>query len=211
MIDLESIEKILKENRDRPDNVYSDQQIQEMAIIINYVLNQLYQIIGARNYSIPNQQVLEGIQTQYVFGFLQAGLKDLNAIERGIKSFRLSPDSIYLPTVGKFISLCVSTDYPNVESAYNEACLNSHPTSDKKWTHLSVKEAAKRIGSHYLSTMPRRDSFKLFEYHYDIVIQQMEKGHLKQEPLKTIDNNKNITCTALVAQNYLANIKRMLS
>lgn len=210
MINIEDIVRCLKKNEESCKNEYSDELIHATAEIVNYVTRQIYEIISARQYSVPNQESLRGTQRQYTVGFLQANLKDMNLIESGLKKFRLSSDNTYFPTVGQFIALCVEGDLPDIQSAYKEACEKSHFSSDKDWSHDVIRFAAKETGSFVLSNQPRSVSFKLFEHNYEIAKQKFSKNILNTEFRKSITDNHNYTGPTPVGLSALDEIKKTL-
>lgn len=190
MIDIADVVRCLKKNEESCKNEYSDELIHATAEIVNYVTRQIYEIISARQYSVPNQDSLRGTQRQYTVGFLQADLKDMDLIENGLKRFRLSSDNTYFPTVGQFIALCVEGDLPDIETAYKEACEKSHFSSDKEWSHDVIRFAAKETGSFVLSNQPRSVSFKLFEHNYEIAKQKFSRNDLTVD-FKKFPSEKN--------------------
>jgi hypothetical protein len=210
MINIEDIVRCLKKNEESCKNEYSDELIHATAEIVNYVTRQIYEIISARQYSVPNQDSLRGTQRQYTVGFLQANLKDMDLIESGLKKFRLSSDNTYFPTVGQFIALCVEGDLPDIQSAYKEACEKSHFSSDKDWSHDVIRFAAKETGSFVLSNQPRSVSFKLFEHNYEIAKQKFSKNTLNTDFRKAITDNHNYVGPTPVGLSALDEIKKTL-
>ncbi len=181
------------------------------ALVVNILFRHLAAIFPAFKQAWPTQDDFDFAKKEWIKSFIQANITDIEQIREGVNKFRLM-QSPFVPSPGQFIAMCRSDKYPTLEYAYNEACLNSHPTGEKKWTNFAIKEAAKRMGSHYFRTMPRRESIKLFEYHYDIVLRSIDNGQLIEQPLVAIANpEKKSTCTPSVAQKALADIKKMLS
>lgn len=92
-------------------------------------------------------------------------------IQIGIKKMRKSGDFYASITPAEFLSLCkvsyCEIGAPATQSAYLEACKNSHPCeTEKKWSHKVVRYAAHKTGSHFLRTESKSVTFPVFEKEY---------------------------------------------
>lgn len=210
MISEAHVKETLKNNAQLWEKNYPKEVIYKTAKIVNYVIRQIYEIISARQYSIPDQTSLEASQRQYTLGFMQSGLRDATLIENGLKKFRLSAENVYFPTVGQFINLCMKTDLPDLELAYKEACKNSHFASDKQWTHDVIRYAARETGSFILSNQPRNVSFKAFEYNYQIATRKFLNNELETDFKKAITESPACKGKSSCAQSALNEIKKSL-
>lgn len=90
------------------------------------------------------------------------------------------------PDLADFLALCKPTPdsmgLPDENSAYEEACRNSHPSTEHRWTHEAVRHAAREVGSYELQTLNRDKSFPLFKAAYKKICEALARG----EPLPKI-------------------------
>ena len=147
--------------------------------LVNRLFGFFYSICRGfeKQYHDPKRLNME--KTQWILAFQDEGFKSKADIENGIKRTRRE-SPINTPTIGQFIDWCIPTNeamaVPSLDSAYAEACKNSHPASDKVWTHKLVAHAWKLTGSYLLSNSPRSSSFPVFQRNYEISIREWRAG-----------------------------------
>lgn len=154
------------------------------AIVINNLFACLQSIFPAFKQAWPNDALFESAKKEWIKAFSQVELNSIEKIKFGISKFRMST-SPFVPTPGQFIAMCNPTaediGLPSSQDAYREACLNSHPTAIKKWTHPAIYHAWKETGAHELSNLSQQQSKPIFERNYEITIRMILDGKTLQE------------------------------
>lgn len=169
-----------------------DEQTRE---VINNIFKRFSTIFPAFYATFKDQERLNATKRDWLQAFMIAKFHKLEQIELGIQKCLLSGRD-FLPSIGEFIAWCTLTNddmgVPPLDVAYDEACKNSHPTSDKAWTHKLVQHAWKLTGNYFLSTSPRSVSYPVFQRNYEITIRDWRAGKKIEEiqPAKAITENK---------------------
>ncbi len=196
-----------------PEEIIIDDETKK---IVNYIFKRLKGIIPAFNVSAANEEELGIIKNEWALGFIQSGVTDLSAIERGLDKLRLQ-DNTFMISIGQFIKLCKVTaeelGIPSLDDAYDEACKISHPSSDKNFRrmHKVVYHAWKQTGSHMLSNFPKANSFPVFERNYHATVQMLLDGKdLEDIPLAISHGLDKVTITKEVGLKHIASLKQML-
>lgn len=199
------------------DDIINTGNNNSMEIIIK-AINELFlefqAIFPAFKQAWPTQEIFDHAKKAWVKSFKEAGLQDLSVLQHGLKALRASK-SPFVPTPGQFIEMCKpspeSFGLPSVMDAYKEACRNSHPFADKKWTHVAVFEAAFQTGSHELKTMTMKDSYPIFARNYEIMMRRVINGEKLEKKIdKAIPEKINPPSTKEVARNALESLKQSL-
>jgi hypothetical protein len=155
------------------------------ASVVNKLFAELQSIFPAWKQAWPNEKALDAAKRTWIKGFMRAGINSLEQIRLGIDRCRES-GADFAPSVGRFVKWCQPTPemlgLPTVERAYGEACRNSHPAADGKWSHPGVYHAACETGFHALRTMGEEVSRRLFERNYTATVRMLLAG----EPLREI-------------------------
>lgn len=116
---------------------------------------------------------------QWARGFMDYGIENIEQLEFGIKRCRLE-SPINTPSLGQFLKWCTPAPeelgIPRLEYAYAEACANSHPLSEKKWTHKAVYHAWSMCNAYELANLPKKNTFPIFERNYDIIVKMIVRG-----------------------------------
>ena len=182
--------------------------------IINELFLEFQSIFPAFKQAWPSQEIFDSAKKTWIKAFIEAGMQDLSVLQYGLKALRASK-SPFVPTPGQFIEMCKpspeSFGLPSVMDAYKEACRNSHPFADKKWTHIAVFEAAFQTGSHELKTMTMKESYPIFAHNYEIMMRRVMNGEKLEKKIdKAIPEKINSPSTKEVARNALESLKQSL-
>jgi len=121
-------------------------------------------------------------KTQWIIAFSDLGITDISQCEAGVKNTRLE-SPIYTPRLKEFLEwnedYSLSSDYPEVNKSYSQACRNSHPCElEKEWYHPCVKHAWAATGAWRLRTESRNTTFPEFSKNYSQAIALDRKGML---------------------------------
>lgn len=176
------------------------------------LVNKIFEAMESTNpsnyrYCYPTQNHIESGKKQWVMGLLESDMVNADKIKAGIAKLR-SPETIYLPSIGQFIAMC-SDDMPDVYLAFQEACRNSHPASNKTWSHDAIREASRLVGSHNLVSWPQDKAMKIFARCYEQAIKSFREGslrfetHLLQEQEYRVANKET-------GQSHLERMKKIL-
>lgn len=106
----------------------------------------------------------------------------LHAAQQAIKT------SEYLPTLSKIhqylqTSLNETLGCPSAHSAYVEACRATEPKSEFNWRHPIVYWAGKATGWYLLASEPEAVTFPIFESHYQLLCERIDRGESIEIPL----------------------------
>lgn len=106
----------------------------------------------------------------------------LHAAQQAIKT------SEYLPTLANIHqylqkSLNETLGCPSAHSAYIEACRATEPKSEFKWRHPIVYWAGKATGWYLLASEPETVTFPIFESHYQLLCERIDRGENIDAPL----------------------------
>lgn len=188
---------------------------EEVERFIDWLFDDLQSILPAFKQAWPSQPDYEKSKRSWALAFTESNLKSFDQIKIGLRMLRSSTNP-FVPTAGQFIGMCKPTPnklgIPSIEQSYNEACKNSHPSVDKKWTHKAVYHAWKQTGSHLLSTYPRKNSFPVFERNYQATVQMILDGkELTEIPIAIKDGTNEKKITKSVGHDALIGLKAMLS
>lgn len=174
--------------------------------LINLAFKAMCRIFPTFYKAWPTQEEFEGAKREWYKAFMQARLNRVEQIRYGIEKYRLLPNP-FVPSPGQFIAMCKPTaedlGLPSVHLAYREACLNSHPQAEKKWSHDAIYHAAKETGFHQLSTLPQAQSFVMFERNYEIITRKLLTGEVLTAIPKAIENKEIVKITPGLAQSTL--------
>lgn len=179
--------------------------------LVNLLFKSLCRIFPAFRSAWPTQQDYEGAKREWFKAFNSAGLTNIDSIKIGLEKFRILRTP-FVPSPGQFIALCKPdrNDLPSLDDAYKESCKNSHPSSDKKWSHQVVYHAYRMTDQFVLSNFPRNQSFPIFERNYDLALGMYEDGKpLKEIPL-ALQHDSDSSINKEVGFAALQNIKEML-
>jgi len=160
---------------------------QATAAVVNKLFAELQSIFPAWKQAWPTTEALDAAKKSWIKGFMAAGINSLEQIRFGIQQCRKSGGE-FAPSVGRFIRWCEPTPemlgLPDSNKAYREACANSHPAADRKWSHPAVHHAACETGFYELANMAEERSRKLFDRNYAITIRMVMTGQpLREIPL----------------------------
>ena len=160
---------------------------QDTATVVNKLFVELQSIFPSWKQAWPTDEALAAAKKSWIKGFMSAGISSLEQIRFGIHQCRKSGGD-FAPSVGRFIRWCEPTPemlgLPDAAKAYREACANSHPASDRQWSHPAVHHAACETGLYELANMPEEKSRRLFERNYSITVRMVMEGQpLREIPL----------------------------
>jgi hypothetical protein len=152
---------------------------QKTAQVIDELFISLQSICPAFKQAWPTQFEIDEAKYHWVQAFRDCGLNEMEKIHIGIRNFRRLKKS-FVPTPGEFIDLCkpLASDYglKDTETAFKEACEQSHPTASKIFSHSTIKLARDLTGTFFLCTRPRSQSFPVFEKNYDQCVDMFLKN-----------------------------------
>lgn len=174
--------------------------------VVNALFKELQAIFPAWKQAWPNDDALRAAKRSWTKAFIVAGINQIEQIRFGIERCRaLGTD--FMPSVGKFVSLCQPTPemlgIPSHDKAFREALLNLHPAriTSREWSHPAVRHAALQCEMHNLTDLITEKASKVFDRAYDITIRMLMTG----QPLEDIavgighDSQKP---ESLLAQEY---------
>lgn len=111
------------------------------------------------------------------------------------------------PSPAEFAALCHPTaeelGLPDIDAAYRRACVSN-------WTHPAIYEAAKRIGTFEIRSMPESKSRPLFERAYKAVCAEVLAGAVFEVPKRPAIQHKPKPARREVAMEYLAKMKNIV-
>lgn len=152
------------------------------------IVNDLFEVLSAIKPAFrqawPTQREFENAKIQWIKAFMDINLNSLEKIQRGVKEFRLSP-GCFIQSPGDFIALCKldpsDIGAPETRKAYLEACRLSHPCETvKNWSHVVVRYAAQKTGSHFLRTETESKTYPVFEQNYREACEMFADGRIMQ-------------------------------
>lgn len=174
----------------------SDPELDEMSVkIVNEIFKELRGIVPAHAYTWDCQESFDSCKKAWVRAFMFSKINDLNIINHGLNKLS-TQRTTFMPSPGEFIELCQYSHEdigaPSLERAYSEACMNSHPSSSREWSHDVVYHAWRETGSYELSHLPKNQTFPIFKRNYAISLSKFSKGERLEIIPKGIENEKNI-------------------
>lgn len=111
------------------------------------------------------------------------------------------------PSPAEFAALChptaVELGLPDIDTAYRRACVSN-------WTHPAIYEAAKRVGTFEIRSMPESKSRPLFERAYKAVCAEVLAGAVFEVPKRKALDHKPAPARREVAMEHLAKMKSMV-
>lgn len=154
-------------------------------------------------------------KTQWMIAFMDEGINSMEQINLGVaRTRRQSP--INTPTIGQFLDWCIPSNQalqvPDLNSAYDEACRNSHPCAEKSWSHKLVQHAWKLTGSYFLANSARSVTYPVFERNYAIAIREWRAGKEISEikiPL-ALESPVNVKRSEDISRKAIADCMKML-
>ena len=94
----------------------------------------------------------------------------------------------YLPTIRTMLDFCEQQDpsmnFPDVHSAYIEACRAPSPKKDYKWSHPIVYHAGKSCDWFFLQTNSEKVAFPIFSLKYKELLERAKQGEQFERPEK---------------------------
>lgn len=123
----------------------------------------------------------------------------------GIMEAKLTPKQIsygltkaltntkFCPDLPAFIALCKPSPedmgLPSTADAYEEACINSHPSGNERaWSHLAVFHAAKQVGQFELRSLGKDITLPQFEAAYEKTVNAVLNGDELPEIPKALES-----------------------
>ncbi len=191
---MEHIGNLINLNKKRQEKE-SQTPGDQTATVVNKLFSELQGIFPAYKIAWPNEWSMERAKRSWLKAFIIAGITEIEQLQYGLKKCRLSGER-YIPSVGEFIRWCTPSPEdigaPYVETAYEEACRNSHPSNDeKKWSHQAVYHAWSMCNTYDLANLPRKNTFPIFERNYDITLNMIMRGEvLKKIPVAITHDKK---------------------
>lgn len=182
--------------------------------VVNYLFKRFAGFISAFKYSADSTDSFDLIRREWAFAIRRSKIKTLEELNCGLNNLK-SKGAIFLPPVAEFIAMCKpsleSFGLPPIMDAYKEACRNSHPCADKKWSHAAVFNAAYQTGYHELKTLPMKESYPIFVRNYEIMMHRIMNGESLEKSInKAIPEDINLPSTKEVAKSALEALKKSL-
>lgn len=152
------------------------------------LVNQLFKILITQvsyfAFKSQDDNYMSFIKREWVKTFI-ANNMDNEKIKRGIEKIRKAQDEIKNITPIQFVGLCMidpsDIGAPETRKAYLEACRLSHPCETvKNWSHVVVRYAAQKTGSHFLRTEPESKTYPVFEQNYREACEMFADGRIMQ-------------------------------
>ena len=111
------------------------------------------------------------------------------------------------PSPAEFAALCHPTaaelGLPDLDTAYRHACVSN-------WSHPVVYEAAKRVGTFEIRSMPESKSRPMFERAYKSVCAEVLAGATFEVPKRTAIQHKPSPVRKEVALAHIAKLKELV-
>lgn len=149
--------------------------------VVNALFRELQAIFPAWRQAWPSDDALKAAKRSWIKAFIVEKINQLEQIRFGIERCRaLGTD--FIPSVGKFVSLCLPTPemlgIPSHDKAFREALLNLHPArrTSRDWSHPAVRHAALQCELHNLADLKSEQASKIFDRAYDITIRRLVQG-----------------------------------
>lgn len=146
----------------------------QTAEVVEKIFRQLKAIFPAWKTAWPDEKALGSAQRSWTKGFIDAGIRDINQVEFGIKQCRKS-GSPFAPSIGQFIQWCTpgpeAYGMPSKADAWMEALMGTP-------SHESVRIAANATGQFDLRASKQDDKGMRarFERNYEIVLRRAQAG-----------------------------------
>lgn len=149
--------------------------------VVNALFKELQSIFPAWKQAWPTDAALNSAKRSWTKAFIVAGINRIEQIRFGIERSRaLGVD--FIPSVGKFVSLCQPTPemlgIPSHIAAFTEALLNLHAArrTSREWSHPAIRHAALQCEMYNLTELTPEKASKLFDRAYDITIRMLVQG-----------------------------------
>ncbi|HEX8595391.1 MAG TPA: replication protein P [Pseudomonas sp.] len=146
----------------------------QTAEVVEKIFRQLKAIFPAWKTAWPDEKALGSAQRSWTKGFIDAGIRDINQVEFGIKQCRKS-GSPFAPSIGQFIQWCTpgleAYGMPSKADAWMEALMGTS-------THAAVRIAVNATGQFDLRAAKQDDKAirARFERNYEIVLRRAQSG-----------------------------------
>lgn len=168
------------------------------ANFIDYVFDSLKALFPAWKNAWPTVDIENRTKREWVKAFVENGIKSSKQVKLGIKACR-SLETDFIPSVGKFISLCRVTPenlgLPNADEAFKIASFRT-----KKILHPVLEATIKAVDSYALKI--GKVTPKQFEYTYMIMVNRYANGErLTNEVPKAITNGELKGLDAVLQQS----------
>lgn len=139
-----------------------------------------------KQYDNPVKLNLEKIQ--WVMAFMEQRITQWSQIQSCISQCWIEPNLINTPSLGTFLSWRkdkIGDEIPTFEIAYNECCLKSHPTANRKnWSHIVVYHSWQEMKAANFTLKNEKESRKMYEHYYHYTVKQFKEGKtLRSMPL----------------------------
>ena len=169
-----------------------------VALVVNSLFKELAAIFPAWKQAWPDDIALKTAKATWVKAFAAEGIVNIEQIRFGIERCRtLGTD--FIPSVGKFIKLCLPTaesmGIPDHNLAFREALVNLHPSraGARTWSHPAVRHAALQCEMHNLADLVPEKAQAIFDRAYDITIRTLVEGRPLEQVLTGIGHDSQKT------------------
>lgn len=154
---------------------------QTVAEIINKLFSDLRSIRTAWRQAWPDRPTYDAAKRTWLTAFIENSICTQAQIDVGLARCR-AENTDFIPSPGKFISLCVPTPemvgLPSLDAAYEQALRNCHPAmrGREKWFHPAVYHATAAAGFHSLPMLSRELGLSSFEKRYLVQVCKVWRG-----------------------------------
>ena len=104
--------------------------------IVNKLFKTFQSIFPAFKQAWPTDSEFENAKREWMKAFKLANLQDIEAIKRGVNSYRLAPTP-FVPSPGQFIELCKKPNTPACHKTYAPELEGPISTKESALTHLA--------------------------------------------------------------------------
>lgn len=140
----------------------------------------------------PTTEILREAERLWAAEFIRHGLTS-RMLAIGTQKAITKPG--FCPDLPEFIALCrptaEDTGLPPVIEAYAEACRNSYPGAEVRWSHQAVYHAAQQVGMYELRSLDQKTSQPMFEHAYQETVTAILNGEQLPEIPKAIEDQTN--------------------
>lgn len=176
---------------------------------INVIFKMIAAACPAFKNAWPDKETTNTAKQIWIGVLKQEGLTS-EQIHHGLGKIKSS----FAPNVHKFVALCKPTPeelgLPPADIAYREAVRESHPTSDKNWSHEAIYQAAKDTGMAELRLMSQEQGIRRFKEHYERAIKSFMDGSLDTKLPKKLENREDQHIQTEIGKRQLAALKELL-
>jgi len=111
----------------------------------------------------------------------------------------------WAPSIAEFLEILRNLNdafgLPGVRAAYQEASFYAQTPSSHQWSHSVIYHAGRATGWFELRSEPEKQTFPLFNYHFEIMCQRFRQGEVLDQPVSVaIEDKQSTTLFSFIQQ-----------